>query len=256
MPIILASASPRRRKLLGRLGVSFLIDVADVDESPLAHETPEHLVRRLAEAKALTVARRRAATAAPRADTPKAARTGTNGVAHDPIPGTLTAGTARPDSSMPEDELVLAADTTVVLDGAILNKPADEAEAVAMLRVLRGRAHRVLTGLALARGAAIVWRTRTETAVHMRAYTDQEIAAYVASGRPMDKAGAYGIQDREFRPVRRIGGCYTNVVGLPLCEVSRALATVDRNHRRDDASDADWSASDLCGTLCRQPSAL
>ncbi|MFN8635454.1 MAG: Maf family protein [Chloroflexota bacterium] len=248
MPIILASASPRRRELLGVLGVSFLVDVADVDESPHAHEAPEQLVQRLAEAKALTVSRRRAASAAGASDAPGVDRTGADAAARGPIPDVSPSGD---DLHPGHDELVLAADTTVVLDGAILNKPADEAEAVAMLRALRGRPHRVLTGLAFARADTVVWRALAETAVYMRAFTDEEIAAYVASGRPMDKAGAYGIQDREFRPVERIGGCYTNVVGLPLCEVSLALATVGRSRRHDDPSDSARSASVLCAALCR-----
>jgi hypothetical protein len=92
-----------------------------------------------------------------------------------------------------------------------------------MLDALRGRDHRVLTGVAIARGPEIIWQAVTTTLVWMRAYTDDEIAWYVATGRPLDKAGGYAIQDPEFRPVARIEGCYPNVVGLPLCEVKRAL---------------------------------
>ena len=81
----------------------------------------------------------------------------------------------------------------------------------------------MLTGLALAVGGELAWSDVVETEVVMRAYGDDEIERYVASGRPLDKAGAYGIQDTDFRPVERIEGCYTNVVGLPLCEVRRVL---------------------------------
>jgi len=107
----------------------------------------------------------------------------------------------------------------------VLGKPADAAGARAMLTALRGRPHRVLTGLALAQDDRIVWSSVIQTTVWMRAYGDDEIERYIASGRPLDKAGAYGIQDGGFQPVERIEGCYTNVVGLPLCEVSRALTT-------------------------------
>lgn len=116
------------------------------------------------------------------------------------------------------ERYVVGADTVVVLGGAILGKPADAGEAAAMLRSLRGREHGVVSGVAaldrvegrLALGAA---RTR----VWMRGYGDDEIARYAASGEPLDKAGAYAIQDPHFRPVARFEGCYLNVVGLPLC---------------------------------------
>jgi septum formation protein len=120
--------------------------------------------------------------------------------------------------------LVLAADTLVVLDGEILGKPADPAAATAMLQRLRGRAHQVLSAFTLMDAAS--GREYTEvvaTRVWMRDYTAAEVAAYVASGDPMDKAGAYAIQDRDFAPVARLEGCPANVMGLPLCRVDRAL---------------------------------
>jgi len=126
--------------------------------------------------------------------------------------------------SYPEG-LIVAADTTVALDGVVLGKPADEAEAVAMLRRLRGRKHTVLSGVTVyhpASGRAIT--ELAESAVWMRAYTDEEVARYAASGDPLDKAGAYAIQHHDFSPVERIGGCYANVMGLPLCHLARALA--------------------------------
>lgn len=122
--------------------------------------------------------------------------------------------------------LILAADTVVICDGVILGKPADAAEARAMLRTLRGRGHIVCTALTLARlnsGTDIHTSTRsTCTDVHMRDYSDDEIEAYIATGDPFDKAGGYAIQHAGFDPVARISGSYTNVVGLPV-ETLRAL---------------------------------
>ncbi len=122
------------------------------------------------------------------------------------------------------DELVVAADTVVVLDGNVLGKPNDAKEAAHMLRHLRGRAHTVLSGVA-------VWhpesrRIRCElgqSTVWMREYTDGEIASYVASGDPLDKAGAYAIQHPEFDPASEVEGCRLGVMGLPLCHLGRAL---------------------------------
>jgi septum formation protein len=126
--------------------------------------------------------------------------------------------------SYPED-VIVAADTTVVLDGDVLGKPADEAEAVAMLRRLRGRKHTVFSGVTVYHPAS--GRATTELAesgVWMRAYADEEAARYAASGDPLDKAGAYAIQHQSFNPVECIEGCYANVMGLPLCHLVRALA--------------------------------
>jgi septum formation protein len=120
--------------------------------------------------------------------------------------------------------IVIACDTIVVLDGEILGKPRDAAEATAMLRRLRGRSHAVYSAITLLEAAT--GRTLTdvaETQVTMRAYTDAEIAAYVASGDPLDKAGAYAIQHLGFHPVAELQGCYANVVGFPLCHLTRCL---------------------------------
>lgn len=122
------------------------------------------------------------------------------------------------------DELVVAADTVVVLDGRVLGKPADAEDAARMLRDLRGLTHAVLSGIS-------VWHPATgrlayelgESAVWMRGYSDAEIARYVASGDPLDKAGAYAIQHPGFDPVDRVEGCWLSVVGLPLCHLVRAL---------------------------------
>ncbi|MCB0216048.1 MAG: septum formation protein Maf [Chloroflexi bacterium] len=177
-PFVLASASPRRRALLASLlDAPFQVRVADIDESPLSGERPEPHVRRLALAKARAVA----------------------AGLHAPLQ-------------------VLGADTVVAFEGRILGKPASPADAVETLRRLRGRRHEVITGLALvdAPAGAILRVAAATTGVWMRAYTDAEIEAYVASGDPMDKAGAYAIQHTGFRPVARLEGSETNVIGLPL----------------------------------------
>jgi MAF protein len=123
------------------------------------------------------------------------------------------------------DELVVAADTIVVLDGQVLGKPAHTGDAARMLHDLRGRPHLVYSGV-------VVWHRTTrrmvcelgESTVWMRDYGDGEIAAYVASGDPLDKAGAYAIQHPEFNPASSVDGCWLNVMGLPLCHLRRALA--------------------------------
>ncbi len=122
------------------------------------------------------------------------------------------------------DQYVLAADTTVVDGSDILGKPADEAEAVAMLARLRGHAHQVYTGVALLRGSdGLLLKDICVTDVPMREYSDEEIHAYVATGDPLDKAGAYAIQHPEFHPVASMSGCYASVMGLPLCHVVRMM---------------------------------
>ncbi|HQZ71238.1 MAG TPA: Maf family protein [Anaerolineae bacterium] len=188
-PLILASASPRRRALLATLGRPFEVHVADVDERPLPAENPSAYGLRLALAKARAVADR---------------------LAGAPV-------------------TVLGADTLVVVDGRILGKPADAAEASAMLNLLRGRRHDVLTAVAVVDGAGN--RCVAElavTGVWMRAYSGAELRAYVESGDPMDKAGAYAIQHEGFRPVDRLEGSETNVIGLPLVLVRRLIQQLDR----------------------------
>jgi len=146
----------------------------------------------------------------------------------------LAESKARAAAGSAEDGLVLAADTTVVDAGSILGKPNDADQARAMLRQLRGRSHQVLTALA-------VLQSRTDrllidvcvTDVPMRAYTEAEIEAYVASGDPLDKAGAYAIQHAGFHPVESLAGCYANVVGLPLCHLVRMLRRLGLPPRAD-----------------------
>jgi MAF protein len=123
--------------------------------------------------------------------------------------------------------LVLAADTIVICDDRVLGKPADVDEATAMLRTLRGRAHTVCTAITLHSAAHDPLTEVTCTAVHMRAYSDAEIAAYIATGDPFDKAGGYAIQHPEFAPVAQIEGSYSNVVGLPLETLQALLTRVD-----------------------------
>jgi len=116
--------------------------------------------------------------------------------------------------------LILAADTSVCLEGDVLGKPADAIDAVRMLRALRGRAHTVFSGVVLLDGrSGRMCAQLAQTTVWMRNYSDADIAAYVATGDPLDKAGSYAIQYGDFAPVARIDGCYANVMGLPLCHV-------------------------------------
>jgi septum formation protein len=132
------------------------------------------------------------------------------------------------------DEVIVAADTTVVADGMILGKPADADQAVKMLQQLRGRTHQVFTGLAVLRSLdGSVLRDFCSTDVSMRDYSDEEIQTYVSSGDPMDKAGAYAIQHRGFNPARPLRGCYANVVGLPLCNLLRTLKKAGVYARND-----------------------
>ena len=128
------------------------------------------------------------------------------------------------------EAVVIGADTIVTLHGELLGKPTDGAEASAMLRRLRGRAHQVYSGVSiLTPGTDEHDPTQSSTAVvkstvWMRAYKDAEIDRYVSSGAPLDKAGAYGIQDTHFCPVARLRGCYASVMGLPLCHLVRLLS--------------------------------
>jgi septum formation protein len=130
--------------------------------------------------------------------------------------------------------LIVAADTTVALDGQMLGKPVDEADAERMLRALRGRTHHVHTGLVVIEVATHRVVSGAHTAVvTMRPYSDEEITAYIASGDPMDKAGAYGIQHLEFQPVAHLDGCYTGVMGLSVCDLLLVLHQLGLPMRAD-----------------------
>ncbi|WP_460147935.1 Maf family protein [Pseudomonas sp. S2_A02] len=181
--LYLASGSPRRRELLTQIGVSFSVISADIDETPLPEESPSAYVERLARGKAEA--------------------------GH---------GTVVSDA----DFCVLGADTAVVLDGKILGKPVGEADACAMLMLLSGREHEVLTAIAVRDGErceSLVVRSL----VRFRNIDHDEAAAYWASGEPGDKAGGYGIQGLGAVFVAGLNGSYSAVVGLPLCETCELL---------------------------------
>jgi septum formation protein len=146
--------------------------------------------------------------------------------------------------------LVITADTTVLLNGEILGKPQDKAHARQLLRALRGRWHHVVTGIAVSRkidGKHRIQAASCITPVLMRPYSEAEIAMYIESGDPMDKAGSYGIQHPAFQPTERIDGCYLNVVGLPLCVLVDLLAefnvypVVARQGQGNLETDCPWS---------------
>ena len=182
MQLILASASPRRKELLGLYGIPFTVRAADIDETMDPDKPPFDEVARLSREKALAVPRE------------------------------------------PED-VVVAADTIVVCDGIVLGKPKDEAQAIEMLSLLSGRAHQVMTGCTVLRGQKD--ETFTEvTDIHFRPLSPGEIRRYVATGEPMDKAGAYGIQGGAALFCEKIVGDYYNVMGLPVCRLGQVLRKV------------------------------
>ena len=208
--LLLASASPRRRDLLTQAGFHFEVDSRPIAEDRRPGEDPTVLVQRLAREKAEAVfhARQRQETEG----TPKAHDTRAD-LALDPTPETL---------------LVLGADTLVVCDGQILGKPVDDADALRMLRLLSGRTHQVITGVCVISSAGVEVAAES-TWVTMLTLSDQEIRAYIATGEPKDKAGAYAIQGRASRWIPRISGCYFNVVGLPLALVASMIEAAERN---------------------------
>jgi len=185
-PLLLASASPRRRELLERVGLAIEVHPADVDEREQPNETPGDYVRRIAHAKAIAIARR-------------------------------------------SDLWVLAADTTVTLDGAILGKPETPEEAAKMMRWLSGRTHQVMTAYVLIGERderTVVREGLVSTDVTMLELDGAMLADYIASGEWRGKAGAYAIQGIAAALVREVNGSVTNVIGLPLAEVIAALRDV------------------------------
>lgn len=194
LDIVLASSSPRRRAFLRALGWPYRAVAPDIDETPRSGETPATHARRAAIEKALAVARQLPPAARPR--------------------------------------VVIGCDTVVAIGDRWLGKPRDAAEAVRMLRQLSGRAHRVISGLALVfqrpgrRDRR--WSRVVQSTVVFRRLSPAEIDAYVASGEPMDKAGAYGIQEGAALFVRSVRGSYTNIVGLPIAELLDELAAIER----------------------------
>lgn len=185
--LVLASASPRRSELLSQAGFSFRVQPAHIPEDPYPYEDPIVYVTRLARAKAQAV--------------------------YDQLQ----------DSSA----VVLGADTTVIVDGEILGKPEDAADAARMLRMLAGRAHVVATGVALVTADAAL-ATAEVTTVYFSGLSDEEIQEYIATREPMDKAGAYGIQGLAARWIPRIEGCYFNVVGLPIARVTALMRSLPK----------------------------
>lgn len=192
LTLVLGSSSPRRKALLAGLGLDAEAVAPRVDEVRTPGEPAAAFALRLAQDKARDVADRLPAACRP--------------------------------------ALVIAADTIVVLEEEILGKPADTGEARRMLRALSGRSHRVMTGMHLARvesgGLMQEEGVLVSTDVTFKRLSEKEISDYIASGEPMDKAGAYGIQGGANYMVRSISGSYTNVVGLPLCELVELLQTV------------------------------
>jgi len=182
--VVLASASPRRRELLGALGVDFEVYPVDTDESRRPGESPACLAVRLAAGKAAAARSR------------------------------LGDGDPRP---------VLAADTVVALGGHVFGKPVDAADAAAMLRSLSAREHRVYTAVSLDDGRHRE-EVLSETLVRFRPLSGTEIEAYVATGEPMDKAGAYAVQGLGGIFVEHLSGSYSGVVGLPIFETAALLA--------------------------------
>ena len=185
---ILASQSPRRRELIQLLGYPFQIMAADVDETSVTDPIPTVNVIQTAQLKAAKISAQ------------------------------LT------HSHSPSSSIILAADTTVAFAGDMLNKPTDAAEARLMLQRLRNRQHEVHTGMVLLQPSSErMWQGVSTAVVTMRNYSDEEIEAYVATGNPLDKAGAYAIQHPQFRPVAQLDGCYCCVMGLPVCDLIVAL---------------------------------
>jgi septum formation protein len=198
--LVLASASPRRRELLAQAGFCFRVEAADIPEEPQPGEDPIAYVTRLAREKAEVVQAR----------------------LRDP------------------NARVLGADTTVVIDGRILGKPESADDAASMLRRLSGRTHQVMTGVAIVTGEGAKAQTLVAaeiTAVQFHSLSQREIDDYVATGEPMDKAGAYAIQGRAACWIPRIHGCYFNVVGLPLALVANMLAALMPANEATSASE-------------------
>lgn len=180
LPIVLASASPRRRELLLGLGLQFEVVAAELDEEAVTAPTPQALVQKLALEKARAVAKTRPAS------------------------------------------LVIGADTVVYQNGRIFGKPKNAAEAKEMLRALSGGTHTVATGIALVSPGGEVADVVTAN-VTFKALTEGQIARYIATGEPFDKAGGYGIQGRAAAMIREISGDYYTVVGLPVCRLCELL---------------------------------
>lgn len=191
--ICLASSSPRRLEMFAWIGLSFKHVSTDINEEPWQGELPVDYVMRLAQQKA-----------------------------------------QKGKEKLTEKSLVVAADTIVALDGEMLGKPANALEAENMLHKLRGRIHQVITALCVIdMQSETSYQDHCLTQVEMRPYSDEEIRAYIESGDPLDKAGAYAIQHQLFKPVVNFTGCFTSVMGLPLCHLERTFRVIDGYPLRD-----------------------
>lgn len=188
--LVLASSSPRRRELVASLDLSLPVSVLspDVDESVMPDWTPNETVRQLSASKAQA--------------------------ALELLKGQFD---AEGNELLAMDAVIIAADTVVALDGEVLGKPLDEEDAVSMLMKLQGNRHEVYTGIAvLHSGSGEMQVESKKTIVRMKPFTEEKARKYAATGEPLDKAGAYGIQGLGATLVEEIEGCYFNVVGLPL----------------------------------------
>lgn len=210
--VVLASSSPRRRELLSLIGIPHTVSPADLDETILPGETPVPHAERLARAKAAAVAER--------------------------LDGE-------------GDAVVIGADTIVVVDGDILGKPRDEPAAAAMLRRLAGRSHTVHTAVAVARGQHVVSGVESVD-VTFRALSDEQIAGYIATGEPMDKAGAYGIQGYGATIVERIDGDYFAVMGLALGRLIGLFAEVGVEYRFGELRDTNRGSLSSAESVTRR----
>ncbi len=199
--VVLASASPRRLELLAPLGLDITVMPADIDETPLPGESPVDYVQRLAAEKREAIAF----------------------WSHDP--GAETGSRDQNEMNEMDEVVVIAADTTVDLDGVILGKPADAAEATAMLAALSGRTHLVHTGVSVGRGSRVATGVAS-TAVTFAELDGRKIAWYVGTGEPFDKAGGYAIQGAGGVFIASVNGSVSNVIGLPLTLVVELAARV------------------------------
>jgi MAF protein len=204
--LILASNSPRRKQLLALGGWEFQVLPVDIDESQLDGEPAGDYVLRLSKNKAIAAS-------------------------HKAVLGNT----------------IVAADTTVADGDEILGKPSSTQEALLMLQRLRGRLHQVFTAISIYDlGSATMRSELCLTEVRMRSYSDQEISAYIDTGDPFDKAGAYAIQHPSFKPVEKITGCFANVVGLPLCHLVSVLAEFDLTPKSDIIQKCQESRQQTC----------
>ena len=204
-PLVLASASPRRRDLLNELGLDFQVAPSNIPEEKQESETPADMVKRLSMEKAQAVA------------------------------------------GQMKDGYVIGADSTVVMDGEAFEKPADAEDARRMLRQLRGTHHQVITGVTVIDASSGRMLTDSmASGISLRNFTDAEMEASIASGTPLDKAGAYAVQDQDFRPAESWHGCYTNIIGLPICRLLDMLREIGCQ----PPPGQEWPDPEGCGPTC------